>query len=126
MNTTAKLFLVLGSTSALLAVLLGAFGAHALKNKLSADMLAIFQTGVQYHFYHSLGLLAVGFIATQLPVSSTLKWSGWLMFVGIVIFSGSLYLLSITGVRWLGAITPIGGVAFIAGWALLAYAIYQS
>lgn len=126
MNTTAKLFLLLGSTSALLAVLLGAFGAHALKNKLSADMLAIFQTGVQYHFYHSLGLLAVGFIATQLPVSSTLKWSGWLMFVGIVIFSGSLYLLSITGVRWLGAITPIGGVAFIAGWALLAYAIYQS
>ena len=126
MNTTAKLFLLLGSTSALLAVLLGAFGAHSLKNKLSADMLAIFQTGVQYHFYHSLGLLAVGFIATQLPVSSTLKWSGWLMFVGIVIFSGSLYLLSITGVRWLGAITPIGGVAFIAGWALLAYAIYQS
>ena len=126
MNTTAKLFLLLGSASALLAVLLGAFGAHALKSKLSTDMLTIFQTGVQYHFYHALGLLAVGFIATQIPDSAAIKWSGWLMFIGIVIFSGSLYLLSITGQRWLGAITPIGGVAFIAAWALLAYAIYQS
>lgn len=126
MNTTAKLFLLLGSTSALLAVLLGAFGAHALKKQLSADMLSIFQTGVQYHFYHALGLLAVGLVATQIPESSALKYSGWLMFIGILIFSGSLYLLSISGVRWLGAITPIGGVAFITGWALLAYAIYQS
>ncbi len=126
MNTTAKLFLLLGSASALLAVLLGAFGAHALKSKLSTDMLTIFQTGVQYHFYHALGLLAVGFIATQIPDSAAIKWSGWLMFIGIVIFSGSLYLLSITGQRWLGAITPIGGVAFIAAWALLVYAIYRS
>ncbi len=126
MNTSAKLFLSLGSASALLAVLLGAFGAHALKNKLSADMLAIFQTGVQYHFYHALGLLAVGLIAMQLAESPALKWSGWLMFIGFLIFSGSLYLLSITGMRWLGAITPIGGVAFIGAWALLAYAIYQS
>jgi uncharacterized membrane protein YgdD (TMEM256/DUF423 family) len=126
MQSTAKLFLLLGSTSALLAVLLGAFGAHALKNKISTDMLAIFQTGVQYHFYHALGLLAVGLVATQMPESAALKYSGWLMFAGILIFSGSLYLLSITGTRWLGAVTPIGGVAFIAAWALLAYAIYQS
>lgn len=126
MNTTAKLFLLLGSTSALLAVLLGAFGAHELKKQLSADMLAIFQTGVQYHFYHALGLLAVGLIATQILNSAAIKWSGWLMFAGILIFSGSLYLLSFTGHRWLGAITPIGGVAFIAAWVLLAYAIYQS
>jgi uncharacterized membrane protein YgdD (TMEM256/DUF423 family) len=126
MQSTAKTFLLLGSVSALLAVLLGAFGAHALKNKLSADMLAIFQTGVQYHFYHALGLLAVGLVAKQIPESAALKYAGWLMFIGIVIFSGSLYLLSLTGTRWLGAITPIGGVAFIAAWTLLAFAIYKS
>ncbi|MEY4730962.1 MAG: hypothetical protein RL020_2120 [Pseudomonadota bacterium] len=126
MQSTTKLFLLLGSLSALLAVVLGAFGAHALKNKLSADMLAIFQTGVQYHFYHALGLLAVGLVATHIPESAALKYAGWLMFAGIVIFSGSLYLLSLSGARWLGAITPIGGVAFIAAWALLAFAVYKS
>ncbi|MGB8337774.1 MAG: DUF423 domain-containing protein [Burkholderiales bacterium] len=126
MQSTAKFFLLLGSVSALLAVVIGAFGAHALKNELSADMLAIFQTGVQYHFYHALGLLAVGLVATQIPESTSLKYSGWLMFVGIVIFSGSLYLLSITETRWLGAITPIGGVAFIAAWLLLTIAIYRN
>lgn len=126
MQETPKIFLLLGSVSALLAVMLGAFGAHALKSKLNADMLAVFQTGVQYHFYHALGLLAVGLIAAQIPESAALKWSGWLMFAGIVIFSGSLYVLSTSGIRWLGAITPIGGVAFIAAWALLAIAVLQS
>ncbi|MGB8855245.1 MAG: DUF423 domain-containing protein [Burkholderiales bacterium] len=126
MQATTKIFLLLGSVGALLAVLLGAFGAHALKSKINADMLAVFQTGVQYHFYHAFGLLAVGLVATQLPESSALKWSGWFMFVGILIFYGSLYLLSITGVRWLGAITPIGGVAFIVAWALLAIAVLKS
>jgi uncharacterized membrane protein YgdD (TMEM256/DUF423 family) len=126
MNPTAKKFLLIGSIAALFAVAIGAFGAHALKKQLTADMLAVFHTGVQYHYYHALGLLAVGLIATQLPESSALKWSGWLMFIGIIIFSGSLYLLSITGIRWLGAITPIGGVAFIAAWMLLAFAIYKS
>lgn len=126
MQATTKIFLLLGSVGALLAVLLGAFGAHALKSKLNADMLAVFQTGVQYHFFHALGLLAVGLLASHLPDSAALRWSGWLMFAGIIIFSGSLYVLSTSGIRWLGAITPIGGVAFIAAWALLAIAVLKS
>lgn len=120
-----KLFTALGSINALIAVMLGAFGAHALKNRLSSDMLEIFQTGVQYHFYHALGLLAVGIIAYHLPDSGMLKWSGWLMLTGIIIFSGSLYILSTTGITWLGAITPIGGTAFIAAWVLLTIAVLK-
>jgi uncharacterized membrane protein YgdD (TMEM256/DUF423 family) len=110
----------------MLAVLLGAFGAHALRGKLTADMLAIYQTAVQYHFWHALGLLAVGLVATHLPASASLRWAGWLMLGGIVIFSGSLYLLAISGARWLGAATPLGGTAFIAAWALLAFAIARA
>lgn len=120
-----KLFASAGSINALIAVMLGAFGAHALKSRLSAEMMEIFQTAVQYHFYHALGLLAVGIIALHLPESGWLKTSGWLMLAGIVIFSGSLYLLSITGIKWLGAITPIGGTAFIIAWILLAVAIVK-
>lgn len=120
-----KTFASLGSITAFLAVALGAFGAHALKARLTPEMLAIFETGVQYHFYHALGLLAVAFISTKLPQSTMLHWSGWLMFAGIVIFSGSLYILSISGVKWLGAITPIGGVCFLASWALLAIAVIK-
>jgi uncharacterized membrane protein YgdD (TMEM256/DUF423 family) len=120
-----KLFVSLGSINALIAVALGAFGAHALKTRLSADMLAVFETGVQYHFYHALGLLAVGIIATQLPESALVKWSGWLMVAGIILFSGSLYILSISGIKWLGAITPLGGTAFIIAWVLLAVAVLR-
>lgn len=120
-----KLFLSLGSINALLAVMLGAFGAHGLKDRLTAEMIEIFQTGVQYHFYHALGLLVVGVLAYHLPESAWLRWSGWLMLGGIVIFSGSLYLLSITGIRWLGAITPIGGTAFIVAWILLTVAVLK-
>jgi len=120
-----KLFVSLGSINALIAVALGAFGAHALKTRLSADMLAVFETGVQYHFYHALGLLAVGIIATQLPDSALVKWSGWLMVAGIILFSGSLYILSISGIKWLGAITPLGGTAFIIAWVLLAVAVLR-
>lgn len=120
-----KLFVSLGSINALIAVALGAFGAHGLENRLSTEMLSIFETGVKYHFYHALGLLAVGMIATQLPESGLLKWSGWLMFAGIVIFSGSLYILSVSGIKWLGAITPIGGTAFIVAWLLLAIAVLR-
>lgn len=120
-----KIFASLGSINALIAVMLGAFGAHALKSRLSSDMMDIFQTGVQYHFYHALGLLAVGLIAYHLPDSAWLKWSGWLMLAGIVIFSGSLYILSISGIKWLGAITPIGGTAFIFAWVLLTIAIFK-
>jgi uncharacterized membrane protein YgdD (TMEM256/DUF423 family) len=122
----AKLFLALGSLNAMLAVILGAFGAHGLKSRLTIDLLTTFNTGVQYHFYHALGLIAVGLIAMHLPVTSWLKWSGWLMFAGIVIFSGSLYVLSIFNMRWLGMVTPVGGLAFIIAWLTLVMAIIKS
>ncbi len=116
----AKVFITLASLSGMLAVVLGAFGAHALKGRLDDYALGVFQTAVQYHFYHSFALLAVGILALSQPQTALLKSSGWLFLFGILVFSGSLYLLSITGVRWLGAVTPLGGLAFIAGWACLA------
>ncbi len=116
----AKLFLTLASLSGMTAVIFGAFGAHALKNRLDDYALGVFETAVQYHFYHSLALLAVGVIALQQPQTTLLKSSGWLFFIGILVFSGSLYILSMTGVKWLGAVTPLGGLAFIAGWGCLA------
>ena len=116
----AKLFITLASLSGMLAVVLGAFGAHALRDKLDTYALGIWETAVQYHFYHSLALLAVGIIALSQPQTAMLKASGWLFLLGILVFSGSLYLLGLSGVRWLGAITPLGGLAFIAGWACLA------
>lgn len=121
-----KFFLIAGAIAMALAVLLGAFGAHGLKSKLSQDMLEVYETGVQYHFYHAIGLLIVGFLAQYMPVSAMLEWSGWLMMFGILIFSGSLYLLATTGVRWIGAITPIGGLCFIAAWIFLALAVWKS
>jgi uncharacterized membrane protein YgdD (TMEM256/DUF423 family) len=122
----AKLFITMAAVSGMLAVVFGAFGAHALKNKLDDYALGVFETAVQYHFYHSLALLAVGILALSLPDSTLLKSSGWLFTVGLVVFSGSLYVLSLTGVRWLGAITPLGGLAFIVGWACLAAASWKS
>ncbi len=116
----AKLFITLASLSGMLAVVFGAFGAHALKGKLDDQALKVFETAVQYHFYHTFALLVVGVIALNQPQSVLLKSSGWLFVIGILVFSGSLYLLSLTGVRWLGAITPLGGLALIAGWACLA------
>lgn len=116
----AKLFITLASLSGMLAVIFGAFGAHALKGKLDDYALGVFETAVQYHFYHSFALLVVGVIALSQPQTAMLKTSGWLFFIGILVFSGSLYLLSFSGVRWLGAITPLGGLAFIGGWACLA------
>lgn len=123
---TARLFLLFGGINAMLAVMLGAFGAHAARARLSAEMMAIYHTGSQYHFYHALGLLAVGLAAWHLPGSALLRWSGWLMLFGIVVFCGSLYVLSLTGMRWMGAITPIGGLAFIAAWLLFALAIWRA
>ena len=120
--TTIKIFLFLGSISSFLAVGLGAFGVHGLRGKISPEMLAAFQTGVQYHFYHSLGLFAVAFAASYLGDTGLIRWSGWMMVLGIVLFSGSIYALSTTGVRSLGIITPFGGTAFLAGWILLAVA----
>lgn len=117
----ARFFLMAGALNAALAVMLGAFGAHGLRGRLPADLLAIYQTASQYHVYHALGLLLVGLLALHAPTNSALRWSGWLMLLGVALFSGSLYLLAITGQRWLGAITPLGGTAWIAAWLLLAW-----
>ena len=120
-----KLFLMAGGIAMAAAVALGAFGAHGLKKMLSEEMLTIFETGVRYHFYHAIGLLFVGFAARFLPHSNMLAWAGWLMVAGILIFSGSLYLLSVSGIRWLGAVTPIGGLCFIASWILFVMAVWK-
>lgn len=116
-----KTFLLVASIFAGLAVALGAFGAHALESRLSADLLSTYEIGVRYHFYHALALLGVVAVISRWPEANAAVWAGWLFVVGILIFSGSLYMLAFTGIRWLGAITPIGGVAFIAGWACLAW-----
>ena len=116
-----KTFLLLGAVAAFLAVILGAFGAHALRGRLSPDMLAVFQTGVQYHVYHALALILVSAIMGRMS-GWLIQTAGWCFVAGIVLFSGSLYLLAATGVTVLGAITPIGGLAFLIGWACLAFA----
>jgi len=121
-----KIFVVTGSLFAALAVIMGAFAAHGLKTQLSADMLKVFHTGVQYHMYHALGLILVGISARLAGPAPLIAWSGAAMTVGILLFSGSLYLLATTGPRWLGAITPLGGMAFIASWLLLAIAIWRT
>jgi uncharacterized membrane protein YgdD (TMEM256/DUF423 family) len=122
----SKFFIFAGSISAFLAVGLGAFGAHILKSKLPQDMMEIYQTGVQYHIFHSLGLILIGIIAHWISQSPVVNWSGGFILAGIIVFSGSLYILSITGIRTFGAITPIGGVAFLLGWILLAYVSLKS
>jgi uncharacterized membrane protein YgdD (TMEM256/DUF423 family) len=122
MPRTARLFVAIGSVAALLAVAFGAFGAHALKTRIAPDLLSVYRTGVEYHFYHALGMVLVGLAAFHLPDSALLRAAGWAMLAGIVLFSGSLYLLALTGLGWLGAITPVGGAAFIAAWALFAIA----
>ena len=115
--TTA--WFVVGAIAAGLGVMLGAFGAHGLKSRVEPELLVVFETGVRYHMYHALALLAVGWAQTRWP-SALITTSGWAFLAGIAIFSGSLYLMTLTGARWLGAITPIGGLAFILGWLALA------
>jgi len=119
-----RFFFAAGSLLAFLAVAMGAFAAHALKSRLSSDMLAIFEVGVRYHMYHALALLAVAWAASRWPESSA-SMAGWFFLAGIVIFSGSLYALSLSEMRWLGAITPIGGVAFLIGWLVLAWTAWR-
>ena len=114
-----RTFFVLGALFSGLAVAAGAFGAHGLRGRLEPDMLAVFETGARYQMYHGLALLAVAWAAERWPAGHALA-AGWLFVAGIAIFSGSLYVLSISGVRWLGAITPLGGLCFLAGWAALA------
>lgn len=121
-----KLFIILGAIHAFLAVALGAFGSHGLEGKVEAKYLDIWKTAVQYQMFHALGLIIVGFLMGQFAGSSVLNWSGWLMFAGIILFSGSLFVLVLTGISKLGAITPIGGVAFLAAWVLLIVAAVKN
>ena len=118
------IFFAFGSGFSLLSVLFGAFGAHALKKKLSTEMLDIFEVAVRYQIYHGLGLIVVAWALSQWQNSLTTA-AGWCFVAGIFIFSGSLYILSLTEIRWLGAITPIGGLAFIAGWGCLIVAAFR-
>ena len=121
----AKLFLILASCNGFIAVALGAFAAHGLKNKLTETLLATFQTGVQYHMYHSLALFALGMLALQYPANHAFRISGYFFFAGIILFSGSLYGLSLSGLKWLGAITPLGGAAFLVAWGFLAWGVIK-
>jgi uncharacterized membrane protein YgdD (TMEM256/DUF423 family) len=118
-------WLVVGAVNALLSVAAGAFGAHALKARLPQDLQTIFETGARYHMYHALALVAVGLFGAVRP-SSLLSGAGWAMLVGIVLFSGSLYALALSGVRVLGAITPLGGLGFLVGWGLFALAAWRA
>ena len=122
----SRLAILLGSSNAALAIVFGAFGAHALRNTLSDRMFTIFHTAVDYHLYHALGLIVVGILITQQLNNRLLCISLWLMQIGIVVFCGSLYLLSVTELSWLGAITPFGGFAFIISWVLVFIAFLKS
>jgi uncharacterized membrane protein YgdD (TMEM256/DUF423 family) len=114
-----SVFLFLGTTCAFLAVVLGAFGAHGLKNMISPEMLAVYKTGVEYQMWHAFGLIAIALMHQHDTHSLLLKWAGALMFLGIILFSGSLYALAVLNLPILGAITPIGGVSFLVAWSLL-------
>jgi uncharacterized membrane protein YgdD (TMEM256/DUF423 family) len=116
-----RVYAIAGAISGFLSVAAGAFGAHALKRTLSPESIAIFETGARYQMYHALALLATAWMASQWPGTMPL-WAGRCFIAGTVLFSGSLYLLALTSVTWLGAITPIGGLAFLAGWICLALA----
>ncbi|HET7197825.1 MAG TPA: DUF423 domain-containing protein [Burkholderiales bacterium] len=118
-----RAFFLIGSVSALIGVALGAFAAHGLKARLPPELLAIFEVGVRYQMYHALALLGVAWAYTRWPGPLVLA-AGWLFVAGTLLFSGSLYGLSLSGVRWLGAVAPFGGVALLAGWACLAAAAW--
>lgn len=120
-----KRYVALGAITMLLGVAIGAFGAHSLK-PLLAEYLSVYETGVHYHMVHGLALLAVALIADRIGENNLIKWAGRLLFAGIIFFSGSLYALAITKIGILGAITPLGGVCFLIGWALLAVSVYKS
>jgi uncharacterized membrane protein YgdD (TMEM256/DUF423 family) len=120
-----RVFFATGAVSAFVAVAAGAFGAHGLKNRLSPELLAVFETGVRYQMYHAFALIVAAWAQTRWP--GTLSTAGgWFFIAGTLLFSGSLYILSLTGLRWLGAITPFGGLAFLAGWLCLAWASWKA
>jgi uncharacterized membrane protein YgdD (TMEM256/DUF423 family) len=122
-----RVFITIGALSGFLAVAAGAFGAHSLRDRLSPDMLQVFQTGATYQMYHALALVGIGILLGRFSIegSSFLTASGWLFVAGTVLFSGSLYALSISGTTWLGAITPLGGVAFLLGWLAVVVGIWR-
>ena len=120
-----KRFVLLGAINGLLAVAFGAFATHGLRNHLSERLYEVFQTGVQYHAMHALALLLIGILAGSIPRSPHLITAGWLMLAGIVLFCGSLYLLAVSGTTWLGMVTPFGGMAFLIGWGMLAWAAWK-
>jgi uncharacterized membrane protein YgdD (TMEM256/DUF423 family) len=117
-----RLFIFLGSINLFLSVALGAFGAHGLRGRITEGMLAVYQTGVHYHMVHGLGLLIIGLLAERMEKQKLISWAGWLLQIGIILFSFSLYALAVTGISKLGIITPFGGVAFLSGWILVAIA----
>lgn len=120
-----RVFFVVGAVSAFIGVAAGAFGAHGLKSRLDAEMLSAFEVGVRYQMYHAFALFVAGWALTKWPGALAVA-GGWLFVAGTVLFSGSLYLLSLTGLRWLGAITPLGGLAFLAGWLCLACLFWKA
>lgn len=120
-----KIFVMLGSLSALIGVGLGAFGAHGLKTRVAPEMLVVWQTGVHYHLIHALGLVLIGILCHLMPEASLLRAAGWMLLLGTVLFSGSLYLMVLSGIRGLGIITPFGGIAFLIGWLLLICAAWK-
>lgn len=120
----ASIFLFIAACSGFISVALGAFGAHGLKGRLAPYLMDVFQTGVQYQFYHTLALLLVGLLVLH-QNGRALRIAGWSFTLGMILFSGSLYLLALTGTHWLGAVTPVGGLAFLTGWAALAYSALQ-
>ena len=120
-----RVFFVLGALSGFIGVAAGAFGAHGLKSRLSAEMLSIFEVGVRYQMYHAFALIAVAWVQSKRP-STLVTTGGWFFAIGTVLFSGSLYLLSVSGVGWFGAIAPLGGLAFLAGWVCIAWAAWRA
>ena len=119
-----RIFFLIGSLSALVGVALGAFAAHALRGRLDAALLATFEVGVRYQMYHALALLSVAWAGTRWP-GTAITASGWLFIAGTVLFSGSLYALALSGARWLGPVTPIGGLALLLGWLCLAWGVWR-
>ncbi|WP_085993998.1 DUF423 domain-containing protein [Oceanobacillus senegalensis] len=120
-----KVFIIIAAINGFIAVALGAFGAHGLEGKLTEKQLGTWETAVQYQMFHTVALLVTGLILAKFE-SSALTWAGWMFFIGIIIFSGSLYAYSVTGIKTFGMITPIGGVAFLAGWVLLCVSVFRN
>jgi len=121
----SRLAILLGAGNAILAILLGAFAAHAVRDSLSIKMLSVFHTAVDYHLYHALGLIIVGLLISQRPNNLLLNASVVTMLIGLVIFCGSLYALSLSGLTWIGMMTPFGGIAFMVSWILVLFAFIK-